>query len=49
MNEPVLLVIDVGNTNVALGVYDYQNGESTLSQHGHALLGNFLSAPRWDP
>ena len=33
MNEPVLLVIDVGNTNVALGVYDYQNGESALSHH----------------
>jgi len=33
VNEPVLLVIDVGNTNVALGVYDYQNGESALSHH----------------
>ena len=34
MSSPVLLVIDVGNTNVSLGVYDYdESGEGTLSQH----------------
>lgn len=33
MSEPVLLVIDVGNTNVSLGVYDYDAGEATLSHH----------------
>ena len=33
MSEPVLLVIDVGNTNVSLGVYDYQDGDATLSHH----------------
>ena len=33
MIEPILLVIDIGNTNVSLGVYDYVGGESHLSQH----------------
>jgi len=34
VSSPVLLVIDVGNTNVSLGVYDYDDqGQSTLSQH----------------
>ena len=36
MSEPTLLVIDIGNTNVSLGIYDYAdgvNGESQLSQH----------------
>ena len=39
MSEPILLVIDIGNTNVSLGVYDYsvgtsrETGESQLSQH----------------
>ncbi|MAG29334.1 MAG: pantothenate kinase [Deltaproteobacteria bacterium] len=33
MSEPVLLVIDVGNTNVSLGVFDYCDGEAGLSQH----------------
>ena len=34
MSVPVLLVIDVGNTNVSLGVYDYDDtGEGRLSQH----------------
>lgn len=33
MSEPVLLVIDVGNTNVSLGVFDYTGGEGRLSQH----------------
>ena len=33
MSDPVLLVIDVGNTNVSLGVYDYEDGEGRLAQH----------------
>lgn len=33
MSEPVLLVIDVGNTNVSLGVFDYSGGEGRLAQH----------------
>lgn len=33
MSEPVLLVIDVGNTNVSLGIYDYERGVGRLSQH----------------
>lgn len=34
MSSPVLLVIDVGNTNVSLGVYDYDDrDQGTLSQH----------------
>ena len=33
MSAPVLLVIDVGNTNVSLGVYDYDGEEGRLSQH----------------
>ena len=33
MSEPILLVIDVGNTNVSLGVFDYQDDEGELSQH----------------
>jgi type III pantothenate kinase len=33
LSEPILLVIDVGNTNVSLGVFDYSHGEGRLSQH----------------
>jgi type III pantothenate kinase len=33
VSEPVLLVIDVGNTNVSLGVFDYSGGEGRLAQH----------------
>ena len=33
LSEPTLLVIDIGNTNVSLGIYDYEDGESRLSQH----------------
>ncbi len=33
MSEPILLVIDVGNTNVSLGIYDYHEGEGKLAQH----------------
>lgn len=37
MSEPILLVIDVGNTNVSLGIYDYhhctESGEPELAAH----------------
>ncbi len=33
MSQPTLLVVDVGNTNVALGIFDYTAGEGKLSQH----------------
>ena len=33
MSEPILLVIDVGNTNVSLGVYDYTSGKPELGHH----------------
>ena len=33
MSEPVLLVIDIGNTNVSLGIFDYAKGEAKLAQH----------------
>jgi type III pantothenate kinase len=33
MTEPILLVIDVGNTNVSLGIFDYADRQSRLSQH----------------
>ena len=33
MSETVLLAIDVGNTNVTLGLFDYQGEEGTLAQH----------------
>ncbi len=33
MSEPVLLVIDVGNTNISLGVYDYTKGPRDLAHH----------------
>ena len=33
MSEPVLLVIDVGNTNISLGVFDYKSGEGKLEHH----------------
>jgi type III pantothenate kinase len=33
LSEPILLVIDIGNTNVSLGVYDYVDGEANLAQH----------------
>jgi len=32
MND-ALLAVDVGNTNVTLGVFDYANGEATLAHH----------------
>ncbi len=28
-----LLVIDIGNTNVSLGIFDYEGGQGALSQH----------------
>jgi type III pantothenate kinase len=33
MTDTVLLAIDVGNTNVSLGVFDYARGGSVLSHH----------------
>jgi type III pantothenate kinase len=33
VSEPVLLAIDVGNTNVSLGVFDYAGGQATLAHH----------------
>ena len=33
MSESVLLGIDIGNTNVSLGLFDYHVGHGTLSQH----------------
>jgi type III pantothenate kinase len=33
LGEPVLLVIDVGNTNVSLGVFDYDGETGRLAQH----------------
>jgi type III pantothenate kinase len=33
VSEPILLVIDVGNTNISLGVFDYTSGQSKLAQH----------------
>ena len=33
LSEPILLVIDVGNTNVSLGVFDFNGGKAHLSQH----------------
>jgi type III pantothenate kinase len=33
MSDPVLLVIDIGNTNVVFGIFDYEEGRGTLAQH----------------
>lgn len=33
MNRTCLLVIDVGNTNVSLGIFDYRDEEAVLSHH----------------
>ena len=33
MSEPTLLVVDIGNTNVSLGLYDYEDGKADLSGH----------------
>jgi type III pantothenate kinase len=33
VSGPCLHVIDVGNTNVSLGIFDYDGDEATLSQH----------------
>ena len=33
MSEPILLVVDIGNTNVSLGLYDYEGGKGSLSGH----------------
>ncbi len=33
MSASVLLAIDVGNTNVSLGIFDYRGDQGTLAQH----------------
>lgn len=33
MSEPTLLVIDIGNTNVSIGIFDYESGKGTLTHH----------------
>ena len=33
MSETVLLVVDVGNSNVSLGIFDYENDEASLTHH----------------
>lgn len=33
MSAPVLLAIDIGNTNVTLGTFDYANGAGRLAEH----------------
>ena len=33
MSDTVLLVIDIGNTNVSIGVFDYASGKGELAQH----------------
>ena len=33
MREVILLVIDIGNTNVSLGIFDYSGGKPKLEQH----------------
>ena len=33
MPDPTLLVIDIGNTNVTLGIFDYEGESSQLSHH----------------
>ena len=33
MSEPTLLVVDIGNTNVSIGIFDYEAGKGSLAQH----------------
>lgn len=33
MRDPVLLAIDIGNTNVVLGIFDYRGAGGALAQH----------------
>ena len=33
MSKTSLLVVDIGNTNVSLGIFDYEDGEGKLSHH----------------
>jgi type III pantothenate kinase len=33
VSDPVLLVVDIGNTNISIGIFDYESGEGTLAQH----------------
>ena len=33
MSEPTLLVVDIGNSNVSLGIFDYDDGAGRLTNH----------------
>ena len=33
MTQPLLLAIDVGNTNISIGVFDHAGGEARLAEH----------------
>ncbi len=33
MSEPVLLVVDIGNTNISVGIFDYAIDKGSLAQH----------------
>ena len=33
VSEPILLVVDIGNSNVSLGIYDYREDQAALTQH----------------
>ncbi len=33
MTQSSLLVVDIGNTNISVGIFDYEGDEGTLSQH----------------
>ena len=33
MSEPTLLVVDIGNSNVAVGIFDYEAGSARLTNH----------------
>lgn len=38
MPQTILLVVDIGNTNISLGIFDYRNGESAASPSGEGAL-----------
>lgn len=33
MSDPVLLVVDIGNSNVSLGIFNYSKGKGVLNEH----------------
>jgi type III pantothenate kinase len=33
VKDPVLLVVDIGNTNISIGIFDYEGGQGELAQH----------------